>query len=80
MTSLRLAHSKTLPVRTKLSIVPFRMCPIGSLESYRTQRLQKQIARLVAEQPVAAAVVEHWIACMFEESDEADRSDEAATP
>jgi hypothetical protein len=67
MTQLRLAHSATLPLRMKLSSVPFKMCPIGSIDSYRTLRAQRVLAKLIAEHPVAAAVVEHWMDCMLDE-------------
>jgi hypothetical protein len=77
MTPLRLAHSSTLPLRTKLSIVPFKMCPIGSLDSYRTLKAQRALARLIERHPVAGAVVEHWIECMLIELD-GDASDRSA--
>jgi hypothetical protein len=80
MTSLRLAysrknstpspHSETNSERSQtLSLVPFKMLPVASLDEWRMRRLTAQLDHLAADRPIAFRVIERWVDRLCEQDE-----------
>jgi hypothetical protein len=85
MTSLRLAYSQKNSTRSPrsgtnsersqtLSLVPFKMLPVASLDDWRIRRLMAQLDRLAVDRPIAFGVIERWVDRLCEEDERVQAS------